>query len=296
MAPFPKRYDSARGYYAVLARHAGRARRRRGFRIVARRTSRARARPTQAPESPAPRRAATRSGALPPPAADDMPGELPAFARVALRAFGLGRALRAARRGARACSISRAGTAAMRAYLPREARTSSPSTATRRRSGLAESRASRPRRRSRIRRVAVRGERFDAIVVANYLHRLVPGALARARRRRRPALRDVRPRQRGLWPADQSGFPAGAGTSSCAGAGPLTVIAFEQGCSLRGSTAVVQRLAAAGRGRPWPPPSWRGDRAARSPSLPERNNSGLRRSNGVKSTLLTVFFHTSFSC
>jgi SAM-dependent methyltransferase len=98
-------------------------------------------------------------------------------------------------------------------------------------------------------------ERFDAIVVANYLHRpLFPFLLA--------ALADdgvliyetfARGNEAYGRPANPDFLLERDELLRFAAVG-LTVIAFEQGVvSAPGPGAVVQRLAAVGPGRPWPP-------------------------------------------
>ena len=148
--------------------------------------------------------------------------------------------------------------AVMRATSPREARPSSRSTATRRRSrGLAG-----------IARIETRvadlesgewpfeGERFDAIVVANYLHRPLFPPLLHALADDGVLLYETFARGNEAYgrPSNPD-FLLEQDELLRVAQGRLTVIAFEQGVvSLRGSSAVVQRLAAAGTGRPWPPP------------------------------------------
>jgi len=100
------------------------------------------------------------------------------------------------------------------------------------------------------------GERFGAIVVTNYLHRpLFPFLLAALagdgvllyetfahgnEAYGRPKNPDFLLRQDELWQVAQR---------------HLTVIAFEQGrVDSPASASVLQRLAAVGRDRPWPPP------------------------------------------
>ena len=105
------------------------------------------------------------------------------------------------------------------------------------------------------------GERFDAIVVANYLHRpLFPYLLA--------ALADdgvliyetfARGNEAYGRPANPD-FLLERDELLRLAAGGLTVVAFEQGCLCPPEPgAVVQRLAAVGPGRRWPPalPAWR---------------------------------------
>jgi len=99
------------------------------------------------------------------------------------------------------------------------------------------------------------GERFDAIVVANYLHRpLFPFLLA--------ALADdgVLIYETFAHGNEAYGRPANPDfllqrdELLQLAAGGLTVVAFEQGfVSAPEPGAVVQRLAAVGPGRPWPP-------------------------------------------
>ena len=99
------------------------------------------------------------------------------------------------------------------------------------------------------------GERFDAIVVANYLHRpLFPFLLA--------ALADdgvliyetfARGNEAYGRPSNPD-FLLESGELLQLAAHGLTVVAFEQGVvSAPEPGAVVQRLAAVGAGRPWPP-------------------------------------------
>jgi SAM-dependent methyltransferase len=99
------------------------------------------------------------------------------------------------------------------------------------------------------------GERFDAIVVANYLHRpLFPSLLA--------ALADdgvllyetfARGNEAYGRPANPDFLLERDELLQLAARG-LTVVAFEQGLvAAPGPGAVVQRLAAVGPGRPWPP-------------------------------------------
>lgn len=98
------------------------------------------------------------------------------------------------------------------------------------------------------------GERFDAIVVANYLHRpLLPQLLA--------ALAED-----GVWLYEtfargneaygrptNPGFLLAAGELLDLARERLTIVAFEQGQVDDSRRAVVQRIAAVGRGRRWPP-------------------------------------------
>ncbi|MGH8713215.1 MAG: class I SAM-dependent methyltransferase [Casimicrobiaceae bacterium] len=101
----------------------------------------------------------------------------------------------------------------------------------------------------------VAGQRFDAIVVANYLHRpLLPRLL--------DALAG-----HGTWlyetfaagneaygrPANPD-FLLSADELLAFSRDRLTVVAFEQGVVDGARPAVLQRIAAVGRGRRWPPP------------------------------------------
>ncbi len=98
------------------------------------------------------------------------------------------------------------------------------------------------------------GERFDAIVVANYLHRPLF-----------PALLDALAGH-GTWlyetfavgneaygrPANPD-FLLAADELLTLARGRLTIVAFEQGLVSGARSAVVQRIAAVGRSREWPP-------------------------------------------
>jgi SAM-dependent methyltransferase len=99
------------------------------------------------------------------------------------------------------------------------------------------------------------GERFDAIVVANYFHRpLFPNLLA--------ALADdgtllyetfARGNERYGRPSNPA-FLLKPGELLEVVAGRLTVVTFEQGHQVaEGRDAVIQRIAAVGPARPWPP-------------------------------------------
>jgi SAM-dependent methyltransferase len=100
------------------------------------------------------------------------------------------------------------------------------------------------------------GERFDAVVVANYLHRPLWPALVDAVAHDGVLLYETfaagneaygRPRNPAfLLERDELAESV---------RGRLTVVAFEQGrVDAADRTAVVQRIAAVGRGRGWPPP------------------------------------------
>ena len=87
------------------------------------------------------------------------------------------------------------------------------------------------------------GERFDAVVVTNYLWRpLWPALLASAGRRRRPDLRDLCARQRGCRQALEPRLSAAPGEllEACRG---LRVVAFEDGL-LDAPLRRVQRIVA----------------------------------------------------
>jgi SAM-dependent methyltransferase len=99
------------------------------------------------------------------------------------------------------------------------------------------------------------GERFDAIVVANYLHRPLFG----------PLLDALAPDGALLYETFAAGNEAHGRPTNPAFllardelanlvSGRMTIVAFEQGrVSAPGRDAVVQRVAAVGAGRTWPP-------------------------------------------
>ena len=98
-------------------------------------------------------------------------------------------------------------------------------------------------------------ESFDAIVVVNYLHRALFA----------PLLASLAPEGVVLYETFAAGNAAFGKPSNPDflllphelfdfARGALTVIAFEQGVVTRDRRAVVQRIAAVGRARPWPPP------------------------------------------
>jgi len=98
-------------------------------------------------------------------------------------------------------------------------------------------------------------ERFDAIVVANYLHRPLFRHLRKAL-----AADGVLLYETFAMGNEAFGKPSNPDFLLCRDEllslaalppEPLTVVAFEQGSA---GTAVVQRLAAVGPGRRWPPP------------------------------------------
>jgi SAM-dependent methyltransferase len=100
----------------------------------------------------------------------------------------------------------------------------------------------------------LKGERFDAVIVTNYLHRaLLPDLLA--------ALADdgvllyetfARGNETYGKPSNPD-FLLAPGELSTIVASRLTVVAFEQGVVTNDRMAVVQRIAAVGAARAWPP-------------------------------------------
>jgi SAM-dependent methyltransferase len=99
------------------------------------------------------------------------------------------------------------------------------------------------------------GEVFDAIVVANYLHRpLFPHLLA-ALAPDGALLYEtfVAGNERFGRPSNPA-FLLAPGELADVARDRLTLVAFEQGVVEGERPAVVQRIAAVGRARPWPPP------------------------------------------
>lgn len=101
----------------------------------------------------------------------------------------------------------------------------------------------------------LRGERFDAIVVVNYLHRALFRHLRAAL-----AADGVLLYETFAMGNEAFGRPANPDFLLCRdellslaalAPQPMTVVAFEQGVT---GTAVVQRIAAVGADRAWPPP------------------------------------------
>ena len=97
-------------------------------------------------------------------------------------------------------------------------------------------------------------ERFDAIVVTNYLHRpllatlvasLEPGGLLVYETFARGNERFGKPSNPDFLLQESELLELARKT--------LTIVAFEQGCVDGAPPAVLQRLAAVGRGRAWPP-------------------------------------------
>jgi SAM-dependent methyltransferase len=99
------------------------------------------------------------------------------------------------------------------------------------------------------------GERFDAIVVVHYLHRALFA----------PLLASLAPNGVVLYETFAAGNAAFGKPANPdflllphelleLARGALTIVAFEQGMTSGNRTAVIQRIAAVGRERPWPPP------------------------------------------
>jgi len=99
------------------------------------------------------------------------------------------------------------------------------------------------------------GERFDAIVVANYLHRpLFPSLLAALAEDGVLIYETFARGNEAYGRPSNPDFLLEPGELLQLAARGLTVVAFEQGVvSTPDPGAVVQRLAAVGPGRPWPP-------------------------------------------
>ena len=100
------------------------------------------------------------------------------------------------------------------------------------------------------------GERFDAIVVANYLHRPHFAHLLSALAGDGVLLYETFARGNEAYgrPANPEFLLAPGELLQVAAGGRLTVVAFEQGSTLPPArAAVVERIAAVGSERPWPP-------------------------------------------
>jgi SAM-dependent methyltransferase len=100
------------------------------------------------------------------------------------------------------------------------------------------------------------GERFDAIVVANYLHRPLFAHLLAALADDGVLLYETFARgNEAFGRPSNPAFLLAPGELLALAAPALTVVAFEQGylSSVSGG-AVIERLAAVGPRRPWPPP------------------------------------------
>jgi SAM-dependent methyltransferase len=101
----------------------------------------------------------------------------------------------------------------------------------------------------------LQGERFDAIIVANYLHRPSLHALLGALAADGVLLYETFARGNEVFgrPSNQD-FLLEQDELLRVVEGRLIVVAFEQGMvALPAPGAVVQRLAAIGKARPWPP-------------------------------------------
>ena len=98
-------------------------------------------------------------------------------------------------------------------------------------------------------------ERFDVVVVANYLHRALFPSLLRAVADDGLFLYETFAVGNELYgrPSNPD-FLLSEGELLGVVRNALTVVAFEQGVLAGERPAVVQRLAAVGRGRRWPPP------------------------------------------
>lgn len=98
-------------------------------------------------------------------------------------------------------------------------------------------------------------ERFDAVVVTNYLHRALFAPLLRALRTDAVLLYETFAAGNEAYgkPSNPDFLLAQDELLTLVG-DELTVIAFEQGAVTGDPPAVLQRLAAVGRGWPWPPP------------------------------------------
>ncbi len=281
VAPFAKRYDSPRGYFAIVAPHAVARPEAAAFIAWLRDEAQARAAGTPAPRARATRRpephdeGPRRSHALAvdrPLRASRAPG-----ARVLDLAAGRGRHARYfAERGAQVLAVDRDAEA------------------------LAGARGRRRRRAARVLdlesgHVAARGRALRCDRRRQLpAPAAVPASARGARAGRRAALRDVRDGQRGLRAAVESRFPAVRDELLSLAAlppAPMTVVAFEQGASTgdagasRGGAATWPRCgrrAAHGRRR-WP-------RRARDPAERPRSARskppGRPRGNGVKCAIL----------
>jgi SAM-dependent methyltransferase len=99
------------------------------------------------------------------------------------------------------------------------------------------------------------GERFDAIVAVNYLHRALFPHLLAALAADGVVLYETFAEGNAMYgrPTNPD-FLLAPGELLEFARGKLTVIAFEQGRVGTARPAVVQRLAAVGRGRVWPAP------------------------------------------
>ena len=98
------------------------------------------------------------------------------------------------------------------------------------------------------------GQRFDAIVAVNYLHRpLLPHMLLSLNDDGVVLYETFAAGNEAYGKPTNPDFLLAPGELLELARDALTVVAFEQGVVTRDRTAVVQRLAAVGRGRRWPP-------------------------------------------
>ena len=98
-------------------------------------------------------------------------------------------------------------------------------------------------------------EPFDAVVVTNYLHRALFGVVLSAVRRDGILLYETfAVGNEAYGKPSNPDFLLSQGELLGVVGDKLTVIAFEQGMVSGDRPAVLQRLAAVGRDRPWPPP------------------------------------------
>jgi SAM-dependent methyltransferase len=99
------------------------------------------------------------------------------------------------------------------------------------------------------------GERFDAIVVVHYLHRaLLPHLLAALADDGVMLYETFAQGNAAYGKPSNPAFLLDPGELLECVRGRLVVVAFEQGCVEGIRPAVIQRLAAVGPKRPWPPP------------------------------------------
>ena len=99
------------------------------------------------------------------------------------------------------------------------------------------------------------GERFDAIVAVHYLHRaLFPRLLASLAADGVVLYETFAAGNAAYGKPSNPDFLLTPGELLEFARATLTVVAFEQGVVYDDRPAVIQRLAALGRGRPWPPP------------------------------------------
>jgi len=98
------------------------------------------------------------------------------------------------------------------------------------------------------------GTRFDAVVVTRYLHRpLIPALLGALAPDGVLIYETFAAGNEAFGKPSNPEFLLAPGELLAAVREHLTVVAFEQGASAGAAPQVVQRLAAVGRGRAWPP-------------------------------------------